>query len=194
MTPWEGRSKKSSGGRSFSKSGDPSASERLFSMLYDELRGIAAQHMRGERGSHTLQATALVHEAYLRLAADEHLAAADRINFLSVASRAIRQVLIDHARRRKAEKRGGRLEKVTLDESLRWSESNELDLLELDGALSRLAALDPRQARIVELRFFAGLSVEEVADALGVTSRTVRNHWRMAKAWLRLELATDGAR
>lgn len=153
--------------------------------VYAELRALAASYFRG-RGGHTLQPTALVHEAYLRLRKHEG-AIVDRAHFFAVAATAMRQILTDHARRHRAQKRGGAdQERVTLSNVAAFE--SPIDLVELDQLLSRLAALDERQARLVELRFFAGLTEEEAAELLGVSLRTVQKDWRKARAWLVAEL------
>jgi RNA polymerase sigma factor (TIGR02999 family) len=154
-------------------------------LLYGELRALAADFLRRERSDHTLQPTALVHEAWIRLSAQAGSPWNDRAHFFAIAAQAMRRILIDHARRRGADKRGGGLQRITLASGITPPlASTEVDLLALDDALVRLAALDERQARVVELRFFAGLTVEEVAVALGVSARTVASEWRLARAWL----------
>lgn len=165
-----------------SRSGDPSAFDQLLPLLYDELHAIAGRHMRGERADHTLQPTALVHEAFLRLTGVD-LAYDDRTHFIRAASQAMRRVLVDHARARLAAKRGGGL-RVTLDEALAPQDDRIVDLLVLDDALNRLAEAEPRWARVVELRFFGGLEVSEVANALGVSTATAKRDWQFARAWL----------
>lgn len=162
----------------------------LMSLVYHELRQIAAQYLRHERADHTLQTTALVHEAYVRLAHQPSTQRLSRAEFCATAARAIRRVLIDHARRRRREKRGGRQHRrVHVDAALLEARSSDLDLLELDEALSRLAQLSQRHAQIVELRFFGGLTEEETAELLSVSRRTVQSDWRAARAWLQRELA-----
>ena len=168
--------------------GDPEAASRLVPLVYGELRRIALRHMRRESADHTLQATALVHEAYLKLVEQRSVEWQSRAHFFAVASQAMRRILIDHARGNLRDKRGGGQRAIPLDEALVFSPEQSADLLELDVALHRLADLDPRQARIVELRFFAGLSVEEAAAVLGVSPKTVKRDWSMAKAWLHGEL------
>ena len=158
--------------------------------LYDELRRIAERALRGERPGHTLQATALVHEAYLKLAATPDYAYLSRDQLLGAAARAMRRVLVDHARRRRRDKRGGDILRVTLSPELATPEPG-VDLLALDEALERLAALDERQVRIVELRFIAGLSVEETATLLGLSPTSVKRDTMMARAWLLRELGTS---
>ena len=151
--------------------------------IYDELRRLARHYMRNERSGHTLQTTALVNEAYLRLSDAEHVAIRDRSHFFAMAATMMRRILVDHARSRAADKRGGGVTYIALDERIA-ERRPALDLLVLDDALTRLAALDPQQARIVELRFFSGLTVEETADALSVSPATVKRDWAIAKAWL----------
>jgi RNA polymerase sigma factor (TIGR02999 family) len=168
--------------------GDETASEDLFRRVYRELRHLAAYYMRSERRDHTLQPTALVHEAYLRLIDQRDLPGESRAHFFGVAASVMRRILIDHARAHRADKRGGRDVKVPLDEAPALGAENLGYLIEVDQALERLAALDPRQARIVELRFFGGLSIEEIANILDIGPRTVDRDWRLAKAWLRSEL------
>jgi RNA polymerase sigma factor (TIGR02999 family) len=172
---------------------DGDAREKIFHVAYEELRRVAGGLMRRERADHTLQPTVLVHEAYLRLADDTHLKWQNRAHFFGIAARAMRQLLVEHARRRGAEKRGGGLERVTLDDRLGVAAVNEFEILELEDALSRLGQMDERMARIVELRFFGGLSSEETAHVLGISRRTVTSDWRVAKMWLAHELAGDGS-
>jgi RNA polymerase sigma factor (TIGR02999 family) len=174
--------------------GDRAALARVLPQIYEELRAIAAQHLRKERQGHTLQATALVHEAFLRLSGRERVHVEARVQFFAVAAQAMRRVLVDHARRRQAEKRGGHESPVPLTEvaEAELNTSQQVDLLDVDDALVRLAALDPRQAQVVELRFFAGMEIEEIAAALDVSVSTVQREWRMARAWLRHQLAGGG--
>jgi RNA polymerase sigma-70 factor, ECF subfamily len=170
--------------------GDRQALARVLPQIYDELRALAAQHLRQERPGHTLQATALVNEAFLRLSGREHVHVEARVQFFAIAAQAMRRVLVDHARRRQAGKRGGRENPVPLTEvaEAELAVSQEIDLLDVDDALTRLAALDARQAQVVELRFFAGMEVEEIAAVLAVSASTVQREWRMARAWLRHQL------
>jgi len=172
--------------------GSESASaEKLMPLVYDELRRVAAYLMGGERSGHTLQATALVNEAYLRLVDATKVNWRGRTHFFAVGANMMRRLLVDHARARGREKRGGGWQKITFPTGLLDSNEAALDVeqvLSLDAALTRLADLDPRQARIVTLRFFGGLTVEEVADVIGVSVRTVAVDWRHARAWLRREL------
>lgn len=156
--------------------------------MYAELHAIAGHHLRRERPGHTLQPTALVHEAYLRLVGGTVLAATNRVHFMRAASRAMRQALVDHARARNAQKRGGALQ-VTLDDAIAGEETPILDMLALDDALTRLAAAEPRWAHVVELKFFGGLEVPDIAETLGVSPATVKRDWQFARAWLKRELA-----
>jgi len=165
------------------------AGEELFSVVYDELRALARRHMQHERGGHTLQTTALVHEAYLRLGGEHTAPWESRAHFLRVASRAMRRVLVDSARARKAQKRGGGFGQLGLDKETPGSFGDPpLDLIALDEALCELAEFDPRMSRIVELRFFAGLTGDETAKVLEVSPRTVDSDWRLARIWLRKAL------
>lgn len=176
-------------------SGDQKAVSQLMPLVYDELRRIAASYLRRERPGQTLQATALVHEAYVRLIGEKAQNWQNRTHFLAIAALSMRQILVQRARTRKAAKRGGDPERITLDEQLlpaRGSNGpDEIDLVALDGALERLAALNERQAQIVELRYFGGLSVEESAAVVGISPATVKRDWTLARAWLKREL--DGS-
>lgn len=174
------------------RGGDAGAREHLLGALYSELRAIARHHMRGERRDHTLQPTALVHEAVLRMFGGAGVPFADRNHFLRTASRAMRRVLVDHARARGAAKRDGGI-RVTLSGAEAGDAGSILDVLVLDDALSRLAAAEPRWAEVVELRYLLGLEVAEVAEVLGVSTATVKRDWRFAKAWLARELDADAA-
>ncbi|HYD51172.1 MAG TPA: ECF-type sigma factor [Gemmatimonadaceae bacterium] len=167
--------------------GDVAAFDRAFARVYEELHRLAGR-VRGGRASDTLGATALVHEAYLKLAPASQPAWEGRQHFLRVAARAMRQVLVSAARERLADKRGGGDLAVTFDEAVHGPPAGAGELLAIDEALTRLAALDERQARVVELRYFAGLTVEEVAEAIGVAAPTVQRDWRAARAWLQVEL------
>lgn len=169
--------------------GDPSASQKLFSIVYDELYRLADSHMRRQRLDHTLQPTALVHEVFLRLVDQSQADWKDRAHFMALAATAMRQILIKHARGKKTAKRGGGWKRLTLDEALTPSDDKTLDLLALDDALSKLETLSDRQCRVVELRFFCGLTIAEAAEALGVGTTTVEDDWHMARAWLSLELS-----
>jgi RNA polymerase sigma-70 factor, ECF subfamily len=176
------------------QSGDRSAIDRLFAAVYQELRGLAAQFFRREAKGDTLQPTALVHEAYVKLVDQKGVDWQSRTHFFAVAAQAMRRILVDHARRRGAAKRGGKQKRVLLeDDRLPDLQPNE-DLLAVDEALSRLAQLDARQAQLVELRFFGGLSVAEAADVLGMSKRSAEREWTMVRAWLRRELnASDSS-
>ena len=168
--------------------GDEAAGDRLFPLLYSELRRQAGRYMRRERRCHTLQPSGLVHEAYLRLANAPDLDWHDRAHFFAIAAKVMRQVLVDHARRRRAAQREGCL--VTFDDADAPVDAplDPPELLDLENALRELAALDPRQARVVELRFFGGLDVQETADVLGLSERTVKREWQTARAWLQHRL------
>lgn len=168
--------------------GDPAAAARLLPLVYDELRALAAKALQRERKDHTLQPTAIVHEAFLRLVDQKNAEYRSRTHFFAVGAQAIRRILVDHARQHRAAKRGGNWLKVTIDQAADMPDTADVDVLGLDDALTRLAALDERQSRVVEMRFFGGLSVEETAAMLDVSPRTVEEDWRMAKAWLKREL------
>lgn len=171
------------------RQGDRSAEQRLLDALYTELRRIASACLRSERKGHTLQATALVHEAYLRLASQRDKEWKNRTHFLAVAAQAMRRVLVDCARARYAKKRGGDMYRVEFDANLVVTENWAAELLDIDVALSRLAELDERQAKVVEMRFFAGLTEPEIAQLLGISERTVKREWEFARAWLEGELS-----
>jgi RNA polymerase sigma-70 factor, ECF subfamily len=173
--------------------GDPTTVDRLVPLIYDELRAIAHRQLRREHGDPTLQTTALVHEAYLKLARDGGVTGRGRAYFFAAAAHAMRQVLVDRARRRKAAKRGGGAELITLRDEDAAVDAYAVELLELDDALRRLSSLSPRQVRVVEYRFFAGMSVNETATALGVSPRTVESDWAMARAWLLHALGREPA-
>lgn len=168
--------------------GDRQAFDALAPLVYDELRKMAGRYLRRERADHTLQSTALVHEAYLRLVDQNHVQWQNRAQFFGLAAELIRRILVDHARARQAAKRGGAVVRLTLDEALDAAIPRNLDLVRLDDALKALAEFDPQQARAVELRFFGGLTIEETAEVLGVSTATVKRDWMIAKAWLRREL------
>jgi RNA polymerase sigma-70 factor (ECF subfamily) len=168
--------------------GDEDAASKLMPLVYDELRRLAASYMRRERADHTLQATALVHEAYLKLIDQRAVNWQSRAHFFGVSAQLMRRILIDHARGLAREKRGGEQKKVSLDEVFVFAERQADELLAVDDSLNALAKIDPRQARVVELRFFGGLSVEEAADVLGVSPKTVKREWSVAKAWLSADL------
>jgi RNA polymerase sigma factor (TIGR02999 family) len=164
--------------------GDENALNELLPLVYDELRRVASNQLRNERGDHTLQATALVHEAYLRLLEQKEVDWQNRVHFFSIAAEMMRRILVNYAIQRNAKKRGDGAAKIELDEAISFSKERELDLVILDETLNELAKFDPGQARIVELRFFAGLTIEETAQALGVSDSTVKREWRSAKAWI----------
>jgi RNA polymerase sigma-70 factor (ECF subfamily) len=175
--------------------GEASPAE-LMPQVYDELRRLAANYIRNERPGQTLQATALVHEAFLRLSKEKNQPWKNRTHFLAIAALSMRQILVQRARARHAEKRGGEnAERITLDESVVADRASGatggVDVLELDAALEKLAALDPQQAKIVELRYFGGMTVEEAAEALDISPATVKRHWTIARAWLKKELSPE---
>ena len=172
------------------RAGDQRALEALVPMVYKELRDIARRHLQRERPGHTLQSAALVHEAYLRLYDQRPFDTENRAHFLAVASRLMRQILVDHARSHGAAKRGAEVT-VQLDVSLVLPQVRSTDLVALDDALNGLAALDEQQGRIVELRFFGGLATEEIADVLGISPSTVKRDWNVAKAWLTRQMKKE---
>jgi RNA polymerase sigma factor (TIGR02999 family) len=164
--------------------GDADARDRLIPVVYGELRRIARKVLSGQRQNHTLQGTALVHEAFLRLSGSHPIRWHDRVHFFALAARVMRQILVEHTRRRLAKKRGGGGFTLVLEENMVPSGERELDLLALDDALNQLAAIDQRQSRVVELRFFAGLSIEDTSVALQISPATVKREWATAKLWL----------
>ncbi|HXM11097.1 MAG TPA: ECF-type sigma factor [Terriglobales bacterium] len=168
--------------------GDDKAVAELVVLLYSELRGLASSYLRRERSDHTLQTTALVHEAYLRLADQKEVRWNNREQFMGVAACLMRRILVDYSRGHDAKKRGNEFEKVFLKEAEVVSKGKAADVVALDEALTRLAEFDPEQARLVELRFFGGLTIEEVAGVLGVSRATVKRNWNVVKAWLAREL------
>lgn len=172
--------------------GDASALERLMPVVYDELKRLAHRHMGGERGNHVLQTTALVNEAYLRLIDSSRVQWQNRAHFFAVSSQLMRRVLVDVARARDREKRGGGCIQVSLNESVVGADERGTDLLALDDALTALAVSDERASRVVEMRFFGGLENNEVAEALGVSVETVKRDWRWARAWLLKEMGVEG--
>lgn len=175
------------------REGDKTALDKLTPLVYDELRRIAHRYARRERNGHTLQTTALVNEAYLRLAGTKNIEWQNRAHFFAVTAQVMRNVLIDHARRRLYAKRGGKAQQVPIDDvPLEMSEQRADELVVLDEALSDLAKLDQRKARVVELRYFGGLSLEETAEVLGISLMTVRRDWRAAKAWLFRRMKAEG--
>jgi len=172
--------------------GDRSALERLTPLIYDELRRIAHRYVRRERNGNTLQTTALVNEAYLRLAGQEKTEWQNRAHFFAVTAQVMRHILTDHARRRRYAKHGGEVQQVSLEEASAMTYQRAAELVALDEALDGLAKIDPRKSRVVELRYFGGLSLEETADVLGISLMTVRRDWRAAKAWLYKKLKDEG--
>ena len=170
--------------------GDQQALSELLPVVYQELRQLAGRYLRKERPGQTLQATALVHEAYLRLLRDQNLQWKNRAHFLAIAARSMRQILIERARARQAEKRGGAQRAITLDDQVLGQDQPSIDLLALEDALKALEALDQKQAEIVELRFFGGLTVEETAEVMGVSPATVKRWWTLSKAWLHREMSS----
>jgi RNA polymerase sigma factor (TIGR02999 family) len=174
------------------QAGDSGALDGLLPLVYAELRKLARRHIRKERRNHTLQSTALVHEAYLRLVGQDAAAWQTRTRFFAVAANLMREILVDHARRHKTAKRGGGAYRVTLDEGLELPPQANLDLVALDEALIGLARIDPAKARLVELRFFGGLTIEESAEVLGLSLATVKRHWSLARAWLYREISQTG--
>lgn len=186
------------------RAGDESALNSLLPLVYDELRALARRSLARERGAHTLQRTALVHEAFLRMVDQTHVDWQSRAQFLGVASQMMRRVLVDHARRRTADKRGGGLVPVDLDEVLQGEEgtgpampvasaASDVDVEAVHRALERLEAIDAAQGRLVELRFFGGLSIAEAAEVMGYSPATAKREWALARAWLQRELTTDAA-
>lgn len=170
--------------------GDEAAREQLIPLVYEELRGLARRHLRHERQKHTLQTSALIHEAYLRMV-EQHVPWQSRAHFFGIAARLMRQILVDHARSRQRLKHGGDRQRVSLTGAVEEADGPAADLLTLDDALRSLAELDPQQSRVVELRFFGGLTVEETAEVLGISVTTVEREWRTARAWLRAELSNS---
>ena len=169
-------------------SGEKGAAERLMPLVYDELRSLARRYLQRERSDHTLQATSLVHEAYLRLVDQSTMTWENRAHFFSVAAQVMRHLLVDHARSQQTAKRGGAREKLEFDEALAPSEPPTVDLLALDDALRELVTFDERKSRIVELRFFGGMTTEEIGAVLEISPSTIRREWRIAKAWLRRKI------
>ena len=168
--------------------GDRGALDRLLPLVYDELRRVAANQLRSERGDHTLQATALVHEAYIRLLEQREVDWQNRAHFFSIAAEMMRRILVNYAVQRNAQKRGLGATRIALDDAAGFANEDDFDLVSLDAALTQLAKLDETQARIVELRFFGGLTIEEAAEVLDISDSTVKREWRMAKAWLKTQL------
>ena len=173
--------------------GGPGAAARLMPLVYDELRRLARSYLQRERSDHTLQATGLVHEAYLRLVDQTAISWQNRAHFLAVAAQQMRRILVDHARRHRTDKRGGEWCKVEFDDALAPAVSRNLDVIALDDALQDLVKLNPQHSQIVELRFFGGMTIEEVAEVLDLSPRTVQREWRMARAWLRRQIFGDSS-
>jgi RNA polymerase sigma-70 factor (ECF subfamily) len=171
--------------------GNQAALDRLMPLVDRELHRLAHHYMRRENPGHTLQTTGLVNEAYLKLIDQRHVHWKNRAHFFALSAQLMRRILVDHARKRNYEKRGGGARKISFDEALFISQERGSDLIALDEALNKLAAIDPRKSKIVELRFFGGLSVEETAEALAVSAVTVMREWRMAKAWLYNSLSNE---
>jgi RNA polymerase sigma factor (TIGR02999 family) len=176
------------------RAGDDSALERLTPLVYDELRRLARKCMRRERDGHTFQTTALVHEAYLRLVNSSRVEWQDRAHFFAISAQLMRRVLVDEARKRQYQKRGGEFTRIALDDAIATTAPRELDLLALDAALDRLAQFAPRKCQVVEMRFFGGLSVNETGAVLGVSTDVVKREWRTAKLWLLSELTGHTSR
>jgi RNA polymerase sigma factor (TIGR02999 family) len=171
--------------------GKSGAEEALLPLVYDELRNLARHYMRFERPGHTLQTTALVHEAYLKLGGDSDIAWESRGHFLRLAAQAMRRVLIDHARRKRSVKKGGKWGREPLDKAVDlFEEASFVDLVELDSALDRLGEIEKQMVRIVELRFFGGFTVEETAQILGISKTTVKHDWMLARAWLKQQISS----
>jgi RNA polymerase sigma-70 factor, ECF subfamily len=171
--------------------GNQAALDRLMPLVYTELRQLAHRYMRWERPGHTMQSTALIHEAYLRLVDQNQVRWQHQAHFFGIAARLMRQILIEHARSHTRAKRGGGVGTISLDKAAIVSQARATELLALDDALERLATIDPRKSQVVELRFFGGLSVEEAAQVLNIAPNTVLRDWRMAKAWLRREISHE---
>jgi RNA polymerase sigma factor (TIGR02999 family) len=171
--------------------GNPAALDDLLPMIQTQLHDIARGHLRHEQAGHSLEPSALVNELYLRLIDQDRVSWRDRTHFFGVSAQIMRRILVDHARRKQSAKRGGELTRITLSDALGMPESNKVDLVFLDDVLTRLAAIFPQQGRVVELRFFAGLTVDETAEALGISTATVSREWTMAKAWLRRAMTED---
>jgi len=173
--------------------GDQKAVDALFERVYGELRGLAKNYLQDERSDHTLQATALVHEAYVRLVGSDQIEWQNRAQFFGVASQIMRRILVDRARARKTAKRSGQWARVTLDESLAEHQPRDVDMLDLDAALTDLASFDARKSQVAELRFFGGLTLEETGHILGLSVATVEREWKVARAWLYARLTDKGS-
>ena len=172
--------------------GNRDAAAGLMPLVYDELRMLARSYLQRERADHTLQATSLLHEAYLRLVDQKTTSWQNRAHFFGVAAQLMRRVLVDHARRHRTDKRGGQWTKIEFDEALAPATGRSLDVIALDDALHDLAKLNPQHSQIVELRFFGGMKTDEVAEVLDISPRTVQREWRMARAWLRRQMFGNG--
>ena len=172
--------------------GNKNALDRLMPLVYEELRRLARHNLGLEKPGHTLQSTALVHEAYLKLVDQDRVQWQNRAQFFAVAAQLIRRILVDHARRRRAEKRGGETQKISLDESIATKQHKDVDLVALDDALTDLSRLDSQQAQVIELRFFAGMTIAESAEVLGISPATVQRDWVTAKAWLFRQVSRRG--
>jgi len=173
------------------QNGDREALDKLFPLVYGELRRLAASRLKGERSDHTLQPTALVHEAYLRLVEQHSADWQNRAHFFGLAAEMMRRILVNHAVKNNAEKRFGNQTKLALDEIVDFTSGQDINLIRLDESLNTLAEFDPKQAKIVELKFFAGLTNEEIAEVLQISDSTVKREWRIAKAWLHDQLKND---
>jgi RNA polymerase sigma factor (TIGR02999 family) len=171
--------------------GRDTAPVRLMPLVYDELRKLAGGYLQGERTDHTLQATALVHEAYIRLIDWENVSWQNRAHFFALAAQVMRHILVDHARQKRAQKRGGGMTKLSLEEAVSFAQQREVDVVALDDALEELAQFDAAQSKIVELRFFGGLTIEETAEALRISPATVKREWTLAKAWLHNKIVRE---
>jgi RNA polymerase sigma-70 factor, ECF subfamily len=173
------------------RNGQTEGFEKMMALVYDDLRKLAAWQLQSERRDHTLQPTALVHEVYLKLAAQNPVEWQNKAHFFALAAQVMRHILVDYARTRQREKRGGAQTKIALEDALRLVSPSDPELIALDDALNALAEVDPRKSLIVELRYFGGLSIEETAEALGISTTTVRREWTVAKAWLRREMRRE---
>ncbi len=171
--------------------GNQDALENLLPVVYDELRKLARSYLRRERVNHTLQSTALVHEAYLRLIDQKQVNWQNRAHFFGIAAQMMRRILVNHAVAKQTEKRGGEIQKLSLDDAVSFAQEREVDLIALDDALKALETLDPQQSRIVELRFFGGLSIEETAEVLTISPATVKREWATAKLWLHRQISRE---
>ena len=170
------------------QSGNKDALDAMFPLVYDELRRLAASRLRNERDDHTLQPTALVHEAYMRLIEQHSQTWQNRAHFFGLAAEMMRRILVNHAVKRNADKRFGNQTRLALDEMIDFTQGHDVNLIKLDEAMTTLAGFDPKQTKIVELKFFGGLTNEEIAEVLGISDSTVKREWRVAKAWLHEQL------